>query len=166
MNTSEPTEEVTPDDLLSDFRSSSFPSIVIFTIVVHAVLLFGTSIPYLWRTFAGADTSTLTEEQRTEKAMKAATESLRKIASEHGLKPQDLSSQLGTGGGTSETGESDPVESESGPGWPGGKEDPDVPIADPADPEDPKNAIEKELEVKTTGPSVPPVPDDDDDLFK
>lgn len=166
MNTSKSKEELTPDDLLTDFRRSNFMSIVVFTIVVHAILLLGTSIPYLWRTFAGPDTSTLTEEQRTEKAMKEATESLRKIASEHGLKPQDLSDQLGSAGGTPKPAASDPVLEETGSDTAEGPVDPTTPVADPSDPAEPKTAIEKELEEKATGPSLPPVPDDDVDLFK
>lgn len=166
MNTSDPTEELTPDDLLSDFRSSSLPSIVIFTIAIHAVLLLGTSIPFLWRTIAGPDTSALTEEQRTEKAMKEATESLRKIAKEHGLKPQELSDQLGSAGSGSAPAGADPAGEVDEPETPVEPGDPVTSGTGPSPPGEPKTGIEKELEEKATGPSLPPVPGDDDDLFK
>lgn len=166
MNTSESKEELTPDDLLADFRSSSFMSIVVFTIAVHAILLLGTSIPYLWRTFAGPDTSSLTQEQRTEKAMKEATESLRKIAKEHGLKPQELSDQFGAVSSNLAGPDPEPVGGEGDLTTTLAPVDPATPVADPSNPGEPKTGIEKELEEKATGPSLPPVPDDDDDLFK
>jgi hypothetical protein len=162
MTETESKEEVTPDDLLSDFRGKSLFGIVFFTIVIHAALLLGTSVPFLYKTFVGEEKSNLTEKQRTEVAMREATASLRKIAEQHGLKPQDLSNQLGSAGTsrpkppTKGTSKGPKTTSSSG-----GSTTTETP------PDKPKSAIEKELELKAKGPELPAVPkDDEEDLFK
>ena len=82
---------------MEHFQGRSLKSIIVFTVVVHAVVLLGTSVPFLWRTFVGADTSKLSEEERVEARGAGGHRSLREIAEEHGLKPQDLSSQFAGG---------------------------------------------------------------------
>ena len=147
-------EETTPDQLMKHFQGSSLKSIIIFTLIVHAVLLAGTSAPYLYKTIVGENTSKMSEEERIEAAMLEATVALREIAEEHGLKPQDLSSQLGSGA----------------PRAPKATKKDDTtqdPQSDPgADSEKPKSSMEKELNKKATGPTVPKPEDDEEDLFK
>ena len=153
------TDEVSPDDLLSDFRGKSVASIVIFTVVIHAIVLFGTSAPYLMKTFLKGESSKLTEEQKIENAKRDATASLRKIAKKHGINPQDLSDQLG--GGTKATTKSSAPQK----GKPKSTETPAAPKT--SEPEKPKSAIEKELDKKAKGPVLPKVPNDtEEDLFK
>jgi len=148
-------DETTPDELMEHFQGRSLKSIILFTVVIHAILLLGTSVPFLWKTFVGADNTGLTEEERVELAVKEATVSLREIAEEHGLKPQDLSNQFTSGA---------PKASKASP-----TPKPDTPTpgnGTPNEPADPKSALEKELDKKATGPAMPPVDDDDEDLFK
>ena len=152
--------ETTPDELMEAFRGRSLGSIIVFTVVVHAILLLGTSVPFIYKTVLGADSSALSEEERVEIAVKEATASLREIAEEHGLKPQDLSNQFTAGKPrapkpaaakpetTGTTGTTDPA----------------------ADPELPGSTFEAEINKVESGPSVPPIePEEDDeeeDLFK
>ncbi|MFT6178107.1 MAG: hypothetical protein ACI9NQ_000160 [Paracoccaceae bacterium] len=146
-------DETSPDELMESFRGRSFKSIILFTVVIHAVLLLGTSIPFLMKAVTGKDTSGLSEQERMELAMKDATESLREIAEEHGLNVQDISNNFSDGSSKASTKpeakEPDSPESKIGAGDP-----------------DPQSTIEKDLKVKKDGPEVPKVVDDEEDLFK
>ena len=147
-------EEVTPDQLMKHFQGSSLKSIIIFTLIVHAVLLAGSSFPYLYKTIVGKDASEMSEKERTEAAMRDATAALREIAEEHGLKPQDLSSQLAGGAPKAPKAPKDDATTKK-------------PESDSnTNSEEPKSAIEKELDKKATGPTVPKPEDDEEDLFK
>ena len=156
-------EETTPDELMEHFHGRSLKTIVLFTLVVHAVLLVGTSIPSIVRAAMGGDTSEMSEQERIDKAVREAKASLSEIAEQHGLKPQDLSSQFAGGKAraprASATSKADPTPGDPATSTPAEGE--------PAtDPEDPKSAIEKELDVKADGPALPKVEDEDEDLFK
>jgi outer membrane biosynthesis protein TonB len=150
----EHSNETTPDQLLDTFRGRGFKSIILFTIAVHVVVLLATSVPYLMRSSAGKDTAKLSEDERTQLAMKEATSSLRKIAEAHGLRPQDLSTRLDGGSPRAETPPA-PVETSAPP--------PDT--TTPSTPEKPKSEIEKEIEKVKEGPTAPPV-EEEVDLFK
>ena len=146
-------EETTPDQLMKHFQGSSLKSIILFTLVIHAVLLAGTSFPYLYKTIVGENSSEMSEKERTEAAMRDATAALREIAEEHGLKPQDLSSQLAAG-------------APKAPKAPKGKDTAKTPQNDSGpDSEKPMSAIEKEIDKKATGPTVPKPEEDEEDLF-
>ena len=152
-----PKQETTPDQLMEAFQGRSFKSIILFTLIVHVVVLGGTSIPYLIKSIAGKSDSKLTEKERTEIAAREATSALRDIAEKHGLKPQDLSTRIAGGAAPAAPKEEAPAP----------KEDPAT--TPPEETEKPKTAIEEELDVKQDGPTVPPVPTEeatDDDLFK
>ena len=142
--------ETTPDELMESFKGRSLKSIVVFTVVVHAILLVGTSIPFLIKAVAGEDTSAMSEEERIEAAVREATASLREIAEDHGLKPQDLSSQFA--GGPRAPKPTTPDSTTPGDATP--------------EPKEPDNPIEKEINKVETGPSVPPIEDEEEDLFK
>jgi len=149
-------EEVTPDQLMKHFQGGSLKSIIIFTVVVHVVLLAGSSFPYLYKAVVGEDTSEMSEKERTDAAMREATVALREIAEEHGLKPQDLSSQLAGGARKA------PKTAKKESATKGSQDDPST----GNDPEKPKSAIEEEISKKATGPTVPKPEDDEEDLFK
>jgi hypothetical protein len=151
QTTSQPNgDETTPDALMESFHGRSLKSIVVFTLIIHAILLLGTSVPFLIEKVAGKDTSELSEDERIELAVKEATSSLQDIAKEHGLNVQDISNQFAGGARKSKAPAKDPA----------------TKPAPEADPEKPKSTIEKELDVKADGPEVPKVEEDDDDLFK
>ena len=160
---SNPTQEITPDKLLESFRGRSFKSVILFTVIIHVVIVGGTSIPYLMEKIIGKSGSKLNEKDRIELAAREATEALHEISTKHGIKPQDLSSRI-AGGAAPKA----PVEKEGE--TPAPKEEPVTPeVAPTAEPEKPKSEIEKELEVKQEGPKVPEIKVEEateEDLFK
>lgn len=133
---------------MESFKGASMKSIVIFTVVVHVVVLLATSGSYFFK--SGADTSKLSEEERMKLAVGEATTSLREIAEKHGLKAQDLSSRFTDGAPKAPKAEPEPT---AAPG--------DTATAEPGKPE---SAIEKEIKKVAPGPEVPSV--EDVDLFK
>lgn len=143
-------DEITPDELMESFHGRSLKSIVIFTLIIHAILLLGTSIPFLLEKVGGKDTSDLSEDERIQLAVKEATPSLREIADKHGINVEDISNQFAGGSRKPKA----PAKETAKPAAP--TED---------EPEKPKSSIEKELDVKADGPEVPKV-EDDEDLFK
>jgi hypothetical protein len=149
-------KETTPDQLLEAFRGRSIKSIVIFTLIVHIVIIGGASVPYFIKKIAGDAASELSEQERTDLAIREATSTIRDIAAKHGIKPQDLSSSLAGKAPKAPKAET-----------PTSEEEPPAPPTET--PEDPKSAIEQELEVQKVGPEVPSIPVEeasDDDLFK
>lgn len=148
------TQETTPDQLLQSFRGRSFKSVILFTVIAHAVVICGTSVPYLMKSLTGKSDSKLSENERTEIAAREATEALRDIATKHGLKPQDLSTRIAGGAAPKAPASEETDESAT-------KEEPAQPVTsqpdEAAEPEKPKSAIEKELEVKEEGPKVPTI---------
>ena len=69
-------EETTPDELMESFQGRSLKSIVVFTIVIHAALIFGTSVPFLSKTVFGEDTTEMTESEVARSAIESAAENL------------------------------------------------------------------------------------------
>ena len=162
---SNPNQETTPDQLLESFRGRSFKSIILFTVIAHLVIIGGTSVPYLIKSFTGASDSKLSEEERSDIATREATTAIREIATKYGIKPQDLSTRLAGGAPKAPA-----AEEKTEPETPAPAEEPKPENAgNSEDSEKPKSAIEKELDVKVEGPKVPPVPTEeatDEDLFK
>lgn len=157
-------EETTPDQLLDIFQSRSLTKLITFTIVVHVVLLLATSMPFIWKSVAGRDTSSLSEEERVKVAVGEATSSLRKIAEAHGLSVQDLSSQFA--GGPSPASQPQEVPKATDPTEPPKTEgDKPAPYGGQPAPDKPASEIEKEIGKVKEGPAVPPV-DEEEDLFK
>ena len=157
-------EETTPDQLLDTFRGSSLKTIILFTILVHIVVVLGSSIPYLMKTFAGGDTSKLSEQERLDIAAKEATSALRDIAVKHGLKPEDLGERFAPRTAipaakdtTAKPEEKTPEETK-----------PEETKPEETKPEEtkPESAIEKEIKVKQDGPAVPTLDTEKEDLFK
>ena len=173
-------KETSPDELLDTFKGRSLTSIVVFTVVVHALVLIGSSVPFLLENVLGEDNSQLTEEQRVQLAAKKATSALREIAEEYDIKPQDLSSQMAGGTRRPAQTESTPAPETTDPQT----TDPETtgpettgpettgpettgPEPAPEESERPKSAIEEEMEKVEEGPALPPIPkDEEDDLFR
>ena len=135
-------DDTTPDELMEHFQGRSLGSIIIFTVIIHAIVLLGTSAPFLWKTFFGADTAKMSEEDRVKLAVEKATPL--------------LSTQF-TGGAPKAPKAAPTPRPDATPGPDGGS---------PGDPADPKSSIERELDKKAAGPDLPPVEDDEEDLFK
>ncbi len=166
---STPNQETTPDQLLESFRGRSFKSVILFTVIVHAVLICGTSVPYIMKAFTGKSDSTLSEKERTELAATEAKDALRDIATKHGIKPQDLSIQIAGGEAPTAPKEETPAPTEDPTKPETTKPEETAKPGETEDPEKPKSAIEKQLEVKEEGPKVPTIPVEEaneEDLFK
>ena len=146
-------QETTPDQLMRAFEGRSLKSIILFTIVVHAVLLIGTSVPYLFGAVTGEDNSAKPEEERLEIAAKEATAAIREIAERYDLKPQELSSRFSDGAPQAPAATPEKTDSASTP------EDTSADAA-----EEPESLIEQEVKKVEAGPELPPV--EDEDLFK
>ncbi len=143
--------EVTPDTLMQRFQGSGLKKIIVFTLVVHAVVIGGSSLPYLVGAIFGRDTSAMTEEDRIKAAVKEATEAIRAIAADYQLNPQEISDQFARGGSRAAavaSAEAARPESEAADGV--------------AEPGRPTSEIEKAMDVKAEGPEVPAI---DDDIF-
>ena len=150
--------ETTPDELMDSFRGRSLKSMILFTVVAHAVLLSGASLPALWTRLSGSDTSGMSEDERVEVAVREANRSLREIAERHGIKPQDLGNRFAGGAPSTPPPPGRPAPVSDTPP-PGGS-------APASSTPEPKSAIEKEIDKVEPGPTEPPIPQDDtEDLF-
>ena len=148
---SDPIKETTPDELMRGFRGRSLKSMLLFTLVVHAVFIIATSLPGIIRGFGSDQEGEMTAEQRTELAVKEATASLREIAQRHGMTAQDLGSRF-----------AGPARATTGPASEPAAEEPAG-----QEPGSPPSAIEQELETTAEGPTLPAIPEtDDEDLFE
>lgn len=159
-------EETTPDQLLDTFRGSSLKSIIAVTVIAHAVILLGTSVPYLTKAFAGGDTSKLGEKERLDIAAQEATSAMREIAAKHGLTPEELGERFAprttvAGAKETTTPEVDTKAPESTA--PGGAAPEGT---TPEDVKKPESAVEKEINIKKDGPTVPTIDPEKEDLFK
>jgi hypothetical protein len=149
-----PKENMTPDQLMDTFHGSSLKKIILFTLLVHVVLIVATSGPYLWKLVAGDDSSKLGEKERMDIAKREAMSSLREIANKHGLKAEDLGNRF----------------ADNTPAAP--KEETEKPAAETpkeatsTEPEKPKSEIEKQINTKEVGPKLPAIQDEKEDLFK
>ncbi|MFT7515064.1 MAG: hypothetical protein ACI9QL_004290, partial [Candidatus Omnitrophota bacterium] len=146
------------ESLMNSFHGPGLSKMMIVTIVVHVVVILGTSVPFMLKSVLGENTSELSKDERIEKAVADATSSLQKIADEHGLSPKEISDQFGTGKTMK------PVERAKP------STEPEAPATSAQEPEKPKSAIEQALEKKAPGPGLPDVSSDieeeEDDLFK
>jgi hypothetical protein len=136
----------------------------ILALVVHAVVIVATSIPWLRETFMGSATAGMTEEQKLDAAVREATSTISAIAKEHGVSPQELGARFGGNGKAPPPSSKQPTEA--------------APAAQPATtpapaaPEPPAGpAAAPEAPAGTPAPAVPPGPslpavDDNVDLFK
>ena len=153
--------DLNPDDLMSDFRSKGLLRIIIFTFVIHGVVLLGSSLPWMYDSLFSSVDENASEEERIKEAVREATGSLKDIAEKYGIHPEELSSQFskkdkkGSARVTSQertngsiSGNADQPQSKDG----GDK---------------PKSSIEKEIEIKANGPELPSIPKEkEEDLFK
>jgi len=150
-------EEATPDSLMEQFKGRGLKPIVMFTLIVHVVVILGSSVPFFVKKAFARGNSKRTETERIENAVEDATAALRKIAKKHGLNPQDISDQFS---GKSRPGKAPAADPAASADEPTGTED-----AAAAPDTREKSAYETNLEAKAEGPKVPDFEDDKDDIF-
>lgn len=156
-------DEVTPEGMMEHFRGPGLVKMVLVTAVVHALVILGSSIPFLKRTLLGSDVSQLTRDERVEKAMADATASLRQIAAANGLNPQDISERLAAGRprGTPAAAAA-PAATVTDEGAAAATTTPAVAPSPAAAPERPESRIEKDMKTAVEGPKMPDAVDKDD----
>lgn len=155
--TDERNSDVTPESLMDNFKGPKLVALAILTVVVHVLLIFGSSLPYLKDELLGADSSKMTKDDRIKLAVEEATIELREIAEKYELNPQEISDQFASGGSrTKKASEPDNDEAKGPADAPD-----DKPEAEPRE----KSAIEKKIEEKKEGPKVPTFEDKKDDIF-
>jgi len=148
-------DAISPDALMSDFRSNSLLKIAVFTVVVHLLVLAIFS-PGTIKTqvFGESDepaeqVTELSKQEKLDKAQKDGKAALREVADKYGLTMKQLREQL----------DAEPT----APTPPGTNA-----AADPTAPNttDPGSQIERDLEVKLEAPAEPDLSvDQEDDLF-
>jgi hypothetical protein len=171
MNTDEKPvykDEISPDSLMGDFRGTSVTTILIFTVIVHVVIIIGTSFGFLKSEVLGGDTAEMSKDDRVDAAVKEATVSIRDIAKKYELSPQEISDRFAKGGSRT-----DKVMSDKDPGMDDPADTPPpTPNTSPTPPETtgtpdkPLSDIEKKITETNQGPAVPDMDEkEDDDLF-
>lgn len=154
-------EEITPDRLMDTFHGSSMRSIILFTVVVHAVVILGGSVPYFWKLIAGGDGSKLGEKERMELATREAAGSLKEIAGKYGVKPEDLSGGFAPATPAAPKNEAPETKQQAR------ETNEKAPLEKPpVESSAPKSAIERQLDAKEAGPKLPEIEDEKEDLFK
>lgn len=144
-------EDVSPDALMQDFRGRPLVTILIVTLIVHALFIGVFSFGYLKGQILGEDTSSMTEGERMEIAVREGTIALREIAERYELSVQDLSSQF-SGGSARPAARVDDAQREDAASSAPNTDAPDEPASD----------IERTLQETEVGPEDPEL---EDDLF-
>lgn len=88
---------VSPDSLLSDFKGSSVSKIVVFTVILHVIILGGSSIPWLISEFV-QNPIELEKGEREKLALTDATMAIKDIAEKYGLEPADITNKFSKSG--------------------------------------------------------------------
>ena len=147
------TREATPDSLMDQFKGRGLKPIIMFTLIVHGVVILGSSVPFFVKRAFARGNSNRTEAERIENAVEDATAALRKIARKHGLNPQDISDQFSGG---SRPGKASAADSAA----PSDEEPTTEDTADTPGTRE-KSAYETNLETQVEGPALPTFEEDD-----
>ena len=139
-------DEVSPDSLMTDFKGKSILVIALFTIIVHVVLLGGTSINFLKEKLF-SDTRKLSEEERKREALADATLAIRDIAAKYALTSGDITSQFSAAGSRA-----DKVADKSEEKKQLEKKPEEKPEKKPEEKPKEKSELEKKFEKKEPGP--------------
>jgi hypothetical protein len=153
--------DLNPDDLLTDFRSKGLFPIIIFTFVIHGVVLLGSSVPWMYDSLFSSVDESASEEERIKEAVREATGSLKDIADKYGIHSEELSSQFSK----KDKKGSAPVTSQERKNSSNSGNADQSKSTDEGD--KPKSSIQKEIEAKARGPELPSIPEEqEEDLFK
>lgn len=151
-------DEISPDELMSDFQGHSLMKIVIFTVIVHIFLLAAFSPGYIKAQVFGEseepdeEVVELSDEEKLEKAQKDGKAALREVADKYGLTIKELREQL----------DAEPAAATAaGTDTPTGPADPTA-----AGTSEPGSQIERDLQEQAEGPAVPDLSiEDEEDIF-
>ncbi len=150
---------VSPDSLMSDFRGRSLSGMVILAVVAHVLFVGVFSLGYLARQIFGKPTSAMTEQQRLDEAVRESTTELRRIAERYDIKVQDLSQRF-AGGAPGPAAPTQPATTPPPTDESHSSVEPTAPSE--TEPAPPTSEIERTLQQKEVGPSVPDLKNQDD----
>lgn len=156
--------DVSPDSLMTDFRGSSLFKILLFTLILHVVVLIALSPGYLMKLVFGEqpepvpeEVQQLSEEERLGKAEEEGKAAFREIADRYNVKFSDLKARLTDGTPAATPNTDTPADPAAGTG--------DAATGDGST-SGGDSQIEKDLNRTADGPSMPPgSPEDGEDLF-
>lgn len=143
-------DEVSPDSLMTDFKPKGIIIIAIFTIIVHVLLLGGTSINFLMDKFI-TKPKELPEEKRKSLALDAATRAINEIAEKYDLTSSDVTSQFSDTGSRADKVTSK-GEDKKGPEKKPEKKTEEKPEKKPEEKPKEKSELEQKFEKKEEGP--------------
>ena len=91
-------ETVSPDSLMRSFRGRNIVGILMLAVIVHVVVIFGSSSSYLRKEVFGKDTSKMEKDDRVKVALGEATTALGEIAKRHNLSVDDITAKFAAAG--------------------------------------------------------------------
>ena len=151
-------DTVSPDSLMKSFQGRGLIGILLVTVVVHAVVILGTSGSYLMIEVFGTDTSKMSKEDRVKVAIGEATSALGEIAKRHNLVVEDITARFASGGSrASKLAEEEKADASAAPKTPaeptakGGAQD----AAGKDQPKREMSEFEKDLKKSVKGPDAP-----------
>jgi|SaaInlStandDraft_1057018.scaffolds.fasta_scaffold14371_6 hypothetical protein len=90
-------DEVNPEDLMNDFKGRGVVTIAIITLILHVVILGGSSVGFIQDEFL-SEHQELEEEDRKNLALDDATFAIKGIAEKYNLMPDQITSMFSSGG--------------------------------------------------------------------
>jgi hypothetical protein len=152
------TDDVVPDELMSEFRGKSLGKIIIFTVLVHGIFIGVFSL-------GGLFSEELTEEQQVDRAVEDGMKALRDIAERYeAVTVNDLAARLA--GDKPRAADSKPQDGDDAADDTAGPDQTDEPAAGDGQEDDGISDYQRAMEVKEDGPKVPDLDvDDEEDLF-
>ena len=146
-------EETTPDQLMESFKGHGLKTIILFTVIVHVVVIGGSSIPYFIEKMGGGSAAEGKVAERLEAATREAKSAIQEI-----VKAEEVSDRF-TG---SKPAKAAPSKAQS----PSENTKPDSESKNSPESGEPESEIEKEIKIKEDGPKLPGIGGEAEDLFK
>lgn len=161
-----PIAGVNPDAMLAGFRGKPLALTVTLAVIFHVLFIGVFSIGYLKRRVVGDPAAAMTKEQRVDNALKESTIAIRKIAERYDLTVQDVARRI-AGGPPAQAPSAEQTSPQPSPADAPAAQPPAGTTGEPATPPagPPVSQIEKTLQHKEPGPSVPELGGPDDDMF-
>lgn len=152
------TDDVAPDELMSEFRGKSLGKIIIFTVLVHGIFIGVFSL-------GGLFNGELTEEQQVDRAVEDGMKALRDIADRYeAVSVSDLAARLA--GGKPRAVDSKSQDGDDADADAASPDETAEPPAGDGQEDDGVSDYQRTMEVKEDGPKLPDLDvDDEDDLF-
>ena len=157
-------EDISPDALMGDFKGKGIIGIFLVTIILHVVVLGGSSYGYIQKEFFSPAPEEIDVEKRKDMALDDATVALREIAEKYNLKSADITDKFSKGGSRgSKVGDSKATSPKSNDSTKNNPEGTNEPKSNPDDnanstpeasgnTEENKSALEKSFDKKEQGP--------------